>query len=90
MKWTSVTEGKRDFTCLVGLAEKGESIGIRRRKKPVAVLIPPLEYDRLRKVQAFLKMIELSQELSGGRPSIQEIYEESRRMMKGEAGETGN
>lgn len=90
MKWMSVTDGKRDFTSLIRLTEKGEFIGIRRRKKPVAVIIPPVEYDKIRKVQAFLRMMELSEELSGGKPSIREIYEESRRMMKGYAGEAGH
>ncbi len=82
MKSISVSEGKRDFTALIAMSEKGESILVHKRKKPLAVIVPLEEYNRLKKLQSYLKMIEISTELEGSGPSISEILYESREMLE--------
>jgi len=46
MRIVTVTEAKRGFAALIEAAAK-EPVIIRRRQRDVAVLISPLEYERL-------------------------------------------
>lgn len=53
-------------------------ITITHRGKPVAVLVDPEEYERLRQVQAYLDMLRLSCELQGAKVTASELFEASR------------
>jgi antitoxin Phd len=48
---TSIAEAKTQLTRLIHQAERGETVHITRRGKPVAVLLSEDEYDRLRRGQ---------------------------------------
>lgn len=47
MGGTSIAEAKNQFTRLVHQAERGETVHITRRGRPVAVLLSEAEYERL-------------------------------------------
>lgn len=53
-------------------------ITITHRGRPVAVLVAPDEYERLRQVQAYLDMLRLSHSLQGAQVTAQELFEASR------------
>ncbi len=53
-------------------------ITITHRGKPVAVLVAPEEYERLRQVQAYLAMLRLSRSLQGVGVTGGELSEASR------------
>ncbi|MGV8120525.1 MAG: type II toxin-antitoxin system Phd/YefM family antitoxin [Candidatus Xenobiia bacterium LiM19] len=82
MKEVSISEGKRDFTALLSLSEKGESITVVKRKRPVAVIVPHGEYQKMMKILHYLNMKEISEELKGGSPPLAEILDESRRELE--------
>jgi prevent-host-death family protein len=82
MKEVSITEGKRDFTSLLTLSEKGELITLMRRKKPVAVIVPHSEYKRIKKIMNYFAMKAISEELRNGTPALSAILEESRKILE--------
>jgi hypothetical protein len=49
------------------------------------VIIDPEEYERLRQVQAYLQMVELSHTLRDSGPTASELYKVSRKDLEGEA-----
>ncbi len=51
MSETSIAEAKTQLTRLIHQAERGETVHITRRGKPVAVLLSEDEYARLRQGQ---------------------------------------
>jgi len=53
-------------------------ITITHRGKPVAVLVAPEEYERLRQVQAYLAMLRLSRSLRDAKVTGDELSEASR------------
>jgi prevent-host-death family protein len=53
-------------------------ITITHRGKPVAVLVAPEEYERLRQVQAYLAMLRLSRSLRDANVTGGELFEASR------------
>lgn len=55
-----------------------ESITITRRGKPVAVIVSPEEYERLRHVQAYLAMIGISRSLQDSHVTADELFQASR------------
>ena len=57
---------------------EGEPITITRWGKPVGVIIPPAEYERLRRVQAYLQMLRLSRTLANSGVTANELFESSR------------
>ena len=54
---------------------------ITRRGKAVGVLIDPEEYDKLRRVKAYLQLITISREIGKG-VSAEEIYRASRQELE--------
>ncbi|MDQ7826040.1 MAG: type II toxin-antitoxin system Phd/YefM family antitoxin [Candidatus Eremiobacteraeota bacterium] len=82
MKEVSVTEGKKHFTSLIALTEKGELIKVLKRKKPVAVLLPHREYRKIKKIMSYISMKTLAEELKGGAPALSSLIEESRKMLE--------
>jgi len=53
-------------------------VTITRRGKPVGVLVSPEEYERLRQVQAYLEILQLSQPLQDSGLTADELFESSR------------
>jgi prevent-host-death family protein len=51
MTQTSIADAKTQLTRLIHQAERGETVHITRRGKPVAVLLSEDEYARLREAQ---------------------------------------
>jgi prevent-host-death family protein len=49
---------------------RDEPITITRRGKPVGVIVSPEEYERLRRVQAYLQMLRISRSLNVGQSSV--------------------
>jgi prevent-host-death family protein len=60
-----------------------EPITITRRGKPVGVIISPEEYERLRKVQAYLQMLHLSKALRKSGVTASELLQASREELEG-------
>ena len=54
------------------------SVTITRRGKPVGVLISPEEYERLRQVQAYLGILQLSRSLQDSGLTAGELFKSSR------------
>lgn len=54
---------------------------LTRRGKAVGVLIAPEEYEQLRKVQAYVQLINISREVREG-PGAEELYHFSRRELE--------
>ncbi len=59
-----------------------EPITITRRGKPVGVIISPEEYERLRRVQAYLQMLRLSNSLRQSGVTADELFRASRRELE--------
>ena len=57
-------------------------VTITRRGKPVGVLVSPEEYERLRQVQAYLEMLQLSRLLQERGPAADELFEASREELE--------
>ncbi len=49
------------------------------------VLIPIEEYERIRRLRAYFKMVAISRELAALGPTASELYESSRRELEGRA-----
>ncbi len=69
---------------LSGLLKKLKDgpITITRRGKPVGVIITPEEYENLRQVQAYLKVVSLSRTLNDSAITAQELYRASREELE--------
>jgi PHD/YefM family antitoxin component YafN of YafNO toxin-antitoxin module len=61
--------------------KKGPSV-IRRRGKPVGVIISPEEYENLRQVRAYLQMVNLAHTLRDRGISATELYQASRQELE--------
>jgi len=61
-----------------------EPITITRRGKPVGVIISPEEYERLRKVKAYLEMLRLSRSLGESERGLtaEELFQASREELE--------
>jgi prevent-host-death family protein len=57
-------------------------ITITRRGKPVGVIISPEEYERLRRVQAYLQMLRLSHSLRDSGVTADELFWASREELE--------
>jgi len=57
---------------------KDGPITITRRGKPVGVIVDPEEYERLRRVQGYLRMRQISHELAERDVTAEELYRATR------------
>ncbi len=57
-------------------------VTITRRGKPVGVIISPEEYEQLRQVQAYLKMLRLSRSLQDSGLTAGELRQASREELE--------
>lgn len=74
----SIAEAKSDLSKMLKRARE-EPVIITRRGKPDAVILPFAEYERLRRLWAYLSMVRLSRELEETGVTATELYEASRR-----------
>jgi len=78
MRMIGVVEAKRNLVQLVKRASEGESIGSTRRRKLVAILVPPRSNIRLAQVFADIEDIRRHvQPLKG--MTVKDLIEEGRR-----------
>ena len=66
-------------------AAKQEPIVITRRGKPVGVIITPEEYTEMRKLRAYLEMLQLAEELRNSGTTAQELLQLSRAELEARA-----
>jgi prevent-host-death family protein len=59
-----------------------QAVTITRRGKPVGVLVSPEEYERLRQVQAYLEMLQLSRSLQESDVTADELFQASREELE--------
>jgi prevent-host-death family protein len=80
----SVAEAHNKLSQLLQAAEQ-EPIVITRRGKPVGVLITPQEYAEVRKLRAYLEMLQLAEELRNSGTTAQELQQLSRAELEARA-----
>ena len=73
----SVTEARDRLSQLLTAAEQ-EPIVITRRGQPAGLLISPAEYVQLRKLRAYLEMLQLAEELRSNGITAKELQHVSR------------
>jgi prevent-host-death family protein len=76
----SIAEAHNHLSSLIKQVKKGP-VFITRRGKAVGVIIDPEEYERLRRVSAYLQLLDISHELGEG-PGADEIYRASRQELE--------
>jgi prevent-host-death family protein len=74
----SIAEAHNRLSHWLKQVEKGKTVRITKRGKPIGVIIDPNEYERLRQVQAYLEMVNLSRELREGDLTAGELYQTGR------------
>jgi len=60
-----------------------KAVTITRRGRPVGVIIEPETYERLRRVEAYLQMLKLSESLKESGLTASELFEASRAELEG-------
>ena len=76
----SIGEAHNRLSSLLKRVEEGPVI-ITRRGKAVGVLIDPKEYERVRRVSAYLQLLDISHEIGEGAGG-EEIYRASRKELE--------
>lgn len=74
----SIAEAHNRLSHWLKQVEKGKTVRITKRGKPVGVMIHPEEYERLRQVQAYLEMVSLSHTLREVGVTASELYRAER------------
>jgi len=74
----SIAEAHNRLSHWLKQVEKGTTIRITRRGKPVGVIMDPDEYERLRQVQAYIEMVSLSHVLHETDLTAKELYRSGR------------
>jgi prevent-host-death family protein len=85
MKYTSVSvaEGKKGFSRLIKDAfEKKEEIVVTKRGKPVAVILPYEEYQHVKRVGGYKKIIETREVFLKANISADEVFKESKKQLE--------
>ncbi len=76
----SIAEAHNRLSSLLKQVDKGPIL-ITKRGKTVGVIISPEMYKKLRRVEAYLQMLDISREVGEG-PSADEIYRASRQELE--------
>lgn len=85
MKATTVNiaEGKKGFSRLIeGASKKKEGIIVTKRGKPVAVIVPYEEYQRSRRVEGYMKIMEAREAFLKSGILSEEIFKESKKQLE--------
>jgi prevent-host-death family protein len=80
----SVAEAHNRLSQVLKQLRKGP-VRITRHGKPVGVIIDPEEYERLRKVQAYLTMVRISEDLQESGLKATELFQASREDLERKA-----
>ena len=80
--YTSVAETRGRLADLLKHLDEGP-VTITRRGRPVGVIIEPETYERLRRVEAYLQMLKLSESLKESGLTASELFEASRAELEG-------
>lgn len=82
-KTISVAEGKRDFSGILKEAEsKKEDVIVTRRGQPVCVIMPYEEYQSIKRIRSYMRMVEISKEMKGKKVKVSYLLEESRKQLE--------
>jgi prevent-host-death family protein len=73
----SIAEAQKRLAHWINQASRGP-VTITRRGKPVGVIIAPEEHERLKQLEAYIKMLSLSQDLRDSGVTADELYRDSR------------
>ena len=76
----SIAEARNRLSSLLKQVRKSPIV-ITRRGKAMGVIMDPEEYERLRRVGAYLQLLDISDEIGEG-ASADEIYRASRRELE--------
>ena len=79
--YISVGEAHNRLSRWLNQVEDGP-ITITRRGKPAGVIISPEEYERLRRVQAYLQMLSISGSLQESGVTADELFRASREELE--------
>jgi prevent-host-death family protein len=77
----SVAEAHNRLSRWLNKVEDGP-VTITRRGKPIGVIISPKEYERLRRVQAYLQMLHISSSLQDSGVTADELFRASRQELE--------
>jgi len=79
----SIADGKKGFSRLIQDAEqKRESIVVTRRGKPVAVIVPYDEYQRVARMEGYRKIMEAREVFLRAGVTADDVYQESRKQLE--------
>ena len=79
----SIAEGKKGFSRLIQDAEaKKENIVVTRRGKPVAVIVPYAEYQRVVRMEGYRKIMEARNVFLISGVTADDVYHESRKQLE--------
>ncbi|OGW33221.1 MAG: hypothetical protein A2X59_04255 [Nitrospirae bacterium GWC2_42_7] len=82
-KTISVAEGKRDFSGILKEAEnKKEDVIVTRRGEPVCVIMPYKEYQSIKRIRSYMRMVEISKGMKGKKVKVSDLLEESRKQLE--------
>jgi prevent-host-death family protein len=83
MTTISIAEGKKDFSRLVQQTiQNNEEIVITRRGKPMAVLISHDQFQRLRKLEGYRRIIQARERFVSKGIRADEVYAESKELLE--------
>jgi prevent-host-death family protein len=74
----TIAESHNRLSQLIAQLENGP-ITITKRGEPVGILIAPEEYEQFKRVQAYLKLLQLAQTVKNSGITAQELYNASRK-----------
>lgn len=85
-KKVAVAEGKKSFTQLLKEAEKERTvILIFRRGRFAGAILPPDEYERLERLEAYFEALQLSKQLARLPVSAAELARQARQELEDRA-----
>jgi prevent-host-death family protein len=76
----SIADAHNRLSALLKKVQKSPIV-LTRRGKAVGVLIDPEEYEQLRKLKAYMQLINVSREVRDG-PGAEELYRLSRKELE--------
>lgn len=82
----SVAEGKKSFTQLLRqVEEERTTVLIFRRDQFAGAILPPEEYERLERLQAYFEALQLSKQLAHLEVTAAELAREARQELEEQA-----
>jgi prevent-host-death family protein len=83
MTTISIAEGKRDFSRLIQrTVQSNEEIVITRRGKPMAVIISHDQFQRLRKLEGYRRVMQARERFISKGIRADKVYRESKALLE--------